>query len=104
MQLLATLATLLSVVVAADWTLYCGSSCSNGIAIASGSGYEGMSCTNFGTIYEYCYLDADEMYYNAVVLEGEDCTVTSEDVETSIFNGECTAKGTWSSYIVVLNL
>lgn len=104
MQLLVTLTTLFATVIANDWTLYCGSSCSNGIAIASGSNYEGAPCTDFGTTYEYCYMVADEPYYKAVVLEGKDCAVTSEDIETSIFNGECTSIGTWSSYIVAVNL
>lgn len=103
MKLLTTLAIFLSAVVATDWTLYCGSSCSNGTAIATGSGYVGAACTDFGTTFEYCYLDADETYYKAVIFEGEDCVVSS-NIETPIFSGECTDQGTWSSYLVTINL
>lgn len=100
MKLFATLATLVSLVVADEWALYCGSSCSDGKLIASGAGYIGAGCTNFDTAYDYCYLVADKPFYKAVVQKGKDCY----SPVASAHPGECTSLGPWQSYQLVIYL
>ena len=107
MQLLAALAILTSAAAANEWTLYCGSACSDGTVIASGKDWEDAPCTNFddGTTYDHCYIESDEPYWKAVVYSRDSCRSAGEagDLQ-SMFPGECSDKGAWKSYQVVLNL
>ncbi|KUI71626.1 hypothetical protein VM1G_07119 [Cytospora mali] len=98
------LVALISSTAANEWTLYCGSSCSDGTAIASGSDYQAASCTNLDSSYEYCYFESDVSWYYAVVYQNADCVVSSDGPEISISPGGCTSAGDSNSYQVALNL
>lgn len=103
----ATLAALVSVASAqGNWSLFCGDVCgSNGTLIVSGGFYDlNTTCTNLNQTFNHCYLQADEIYYKAVLLEGADCTVSSTESEEVVYGGNCTSAGSWHSYMTVLNL
>jgi hypothetical protein len=104
-----TTATLLALALASSvaantWTLYCGDSCSDGTAIATGSNFTGSACTNLTSEYEYCYLSADKLFYYGVVYQEADCVVSSDAPRSLIQPGECTDSGAFESYRVVVDL
>ncbi|KAF3770748.1 hypothetical protein M406DRAFT_354551 [Cryphonectria parasitica EP155] len=100
--IITTILALASAVVvsANNYTFYCGSSCTDGTAVNTGSDYSGASCTNLETAYPYCYLEADEAFYKAVVSEGSNCLETGEQV---IWPGDC-FEGPWESFQIAVNL
>lgn len=99
-----TLLALASSAAANTWTLYCGDSCSDGTAIATGSNFTGASCSNLVSEYEYCYLSADKAWYYAVVFQEPDCVVSSDAPRTVLQPGECTDSGAFESYLVVVDV
>lgn len=100
----ATLLALASSAAANTWTLYCGDSCSDGTAIATGSNFTGAACTNLTSEYEYCYLSADKLWYYGVVYQESDCLVSSDAPRSLIEPGECTDAGAFESYRIVVDV
>lgn len=94
-------AALLPLASANSYELYCGSSCTNGTLISSGSNYSGADCTELDETAAYCYLVADKTAYKAIVSNSTDCL--GGDYEQVIDPGEC-FEGEWSSYQVSVDL
>ncbi|KAJ5814796.1 hypothetical protein N7474_006573 [Penicillium riverlandense] len=110
MKYYTTLVLALASVATADWSLYCGNSCSGGTLVASGSDAQG-ACTSLGGTYDYCYVEAESSYsptwWKAIFFESASCEVNSDvpgmHESSGVFNGGCTDAGSWTSYNVVVN-
>lgn len=132
MKYSTTLTLALATMATANWSLYCGDSvstsmdpflsyctftnnlnpklqCTDGTLVASGS-HAVESCASLGDTYDYCYIKANSIYYvdwwKAIFYEGADCVVTSVSgglESKGLFDGSCTAAGSWKSYEVVVN-
>lgn len=91
-----------SLVSANNYTLYCGSSCTDtSNAVSQGSNYAGASCTALDTSMPYCHMAADEEQYKAIVSKGTACE--GGDEEQVVWPGEC-YEGPWDSFQVSVNL
>lgn len=102
MQFLTTTVLAFATAVAANnYTLYCGSSCTTGSAVSTGANYAGQSCTSLVNSEPYCYLEADESQYKAIVSMKTGCI--GGDLEQVIWPGEC-FEGPWESFQVSVNL
>lgn len=98
------LMALASSAAANTWTLYCGDSCSDGTAIATGANFTGSACTNLTSEYEYCYFSADKAWYYGVAYQNDDCVVSDDAPSSVIQPGECTDSGAFESYRVVVDV
>ncbi|KAJ5556810.1 hypothetical protein N7494_000725 [Penicillium frequentans] len=109
MKYSTTITLALATMATADWSLYCGDSCTDGTLVASGSDAV-ESCVSLGDTYDYCYIEANSIYYanwwKAIFYENADCEVTSVSgglESKGLFDGDCTDAGSWKSYEVVVN-
>ncbi|KAH8701782.1 hypothetical protein BGW36DRAFT_355935 [Talaromyces proteolyticus] len=103
MKFLAAVAATIGVVAASDfgsWSLYCGSSCSGGTLINTGSLDTNTitTCTNLGATYDYCHLEVEKYpnLYRATVAPSADCT--SYSTSNIISAGGCSPAGNWQYY------
>lgn len=105
MQFLTTtlLLTASSILVSANnYTLYCGSSCTDtSNVVSTGDDFSGASCTSLATSMPYCHLVADEDAYKAIVSKGETCE--GGDDEQVVWAGDC-YEGPWESFQVSVSL
>lgn len=96
------LLTTASLVSANNYTLYCGSSCTDTSNVVShGTDFAGASCTALDTSMPYCHLESDMEQYKAIVSKGESCE--GGDDEQVVWAGDC-YEGPWDSFQVSVNL
>lgn len=96
------LLTASSLVSANNYTLYCGSSCTDtSNAVSTGSDFGGASCTSLDTSMPYCHMVADEDAYKAIVSKGTSCE--GGDEEQVVWAGDC-YEGPWDSFQVSVSL
>ncbi|OKL57957.1 hypothetical protein UA08_06662 [Talaromyces atroroseus] len=80
------------------WEFYCGSSCTDGTLIGSGTLDVNLTgCTDLGTTYDYCYFVSEKntTMYRVDLSEKPDCWADANPV---LYSGDCSSAGNWGWY------